>query len=546
MTTPLPIGSVDLHQRLDAHAKRLTALAPKALFASGQGRHARFALETEGILFDYSRQLIDAAAWQDLLALAAAADIPGAVRAMYAGGIVNPTEQRAALHVALRNPDGAPLFLGDFDVRGAVRAERAKLARFVAEVRSGQRRGATGAAFTDVVNVGIGGSDLGPVMAVEALRAHRLAGLDVHFVSNIDGTEAVDLIARLNPATTLVIICSKTFTTLETITNAKRMRAWIAGGVGEARVAAHFAAVSTNHPAMDAFGVGADARFTMWDWVGGRYSMWSAVGLAIELAIGTSAFEALLGGARAIDRHFASAPLGQNLPVLMGLLSVWNGNFIGCHSHVVLPYAQRLHRLPAYLQQLTMESNGKQVQLDGRPAAGHTGTVIWGEPGSNGQHSFFELLHQGTRRVAADFLVPYEAPTGSLDDAILTTSNALAQANVLARGRSLEEVLEDPKVKAAGPAGAALAPHRVHPGGRPSTVIAFERLDPATLGKLVALYEHRVYVESRLFGINPFDQWGVELGKVQAEALVPVLRSVPATASPADWLREALKVTGLG
>ncbi len=546
MSTPLPIGSPELLARLDAHAKRLVATPPTTLFAQGQGRQARYTLEAEGLLVDYSRQLIDPAAWTDLLALAAAADLPGAVRAMVEGAIVNPTEQRPALHVALRDPNGSPLVLGDFDVRAAVRTERAKLASFVAAVRGGTRVGATGRRFTDVVNVGIGGSDLGPVMAVEALRAHAEPGLAVHFVSNIDGTEAVDLIARLDPTTTLVIICSKTFTTLETITNAKRMRAWIASGVGEGGVVGHFAAVSTNHAAMDAFGVAPDARFTMWDWVGGRYSMWSAVGLAIELAIGTPGFEALLAGAHAMDRHFATAPLERNLPVLLGLLSVWNGNFIGCHSHVVLPYAQRLHRLPAYLQQLTMESNGKSVTLDGRPVHGHTGTVIWGEPGSNGQHSFFELLHQGTRRVAADVLLPYESPTDSLDDAILTASNALAQANVLARGRTLEEVLADPKVRTAGAAGAALAPHRVHPGGRPSTVIAFEWLDPATLGKLIAAYEHRVYVESRLFGINPFDQWGVELGKVQAEALVPVLRQVPASASPAAWLRGALQVTGLG
>ena len=546
MSTPLPIGSPELLARLDAHAKRLVATPPTTLFAQGQGRQARYTLEAEGLLVDYSRQLIDPAAWTDLLALAAAADLPGAVRAMVEGAIVNPTEQRPALHVALRDPNGSPLVLGDFDVRAAVRTERATLASFVAAVRGGTRVGATGRRFTDVVNVGIGGSDLGPVMAVEALRAHAEPGLAVHFVSNIDGTEAVDLIARLDPTTTLVIICSKTFTTLETITNAKRMRAWIASGVGEGGVVGHFAAVSTNHAAMDAFGVAPDARFTMWDWVGGRYSMWSAVGLAIELAIGTPGFEALLAGAHAMDRHFATAPLERNLPVLLGLLSVWNGNFIGCHSHVVLPYAQRLHRLPAYLQQLTMESNGKSVTLDGRPVHGHTGTVIWGEPGSNGQHSFFELLHQGTRRVAADVLLPYESPTDSLDDAILTASNALAQANVLARGRTLEEVLADPKVRTAGAAGAALAPHRVHPGGRPSTVIAFEWLDPATLGKLIAAYEHRVYVESRLFGINPFDQWGVELGKVQAEALVPVLRQVPASASPAAWLRGALQVTGLG
>jgi len=546
MSTTLPVGSPELHARLGAHAVRLKALPPAKLFADGQGRQQRYALEVEGLVVDYSRQLIDEAVWRELLELGAAADVPGAVRAMYAGEPINHTEQRAALHVALRDRGGPPLVLGGSDVRALVRAERAKLAAFVAAVRSGTRRGATGRAFTDVVNVGIGGSDLGPVMAVEALRAYAEPGLAVHFVSNIDGTEAVDLIARLDPATTLVLVCSKTFTTLETLTNARRMRAWIAAGVGEAHVATHFAAVSTNHPAMDAFGVAPDARFAMWDWVGGRYSLWSAVGLALELAIGTARFEAVLDGAHALDRHFATAEGEANLPLVLGLLSVWNGNFLGCHSHAVLPYAQRLHRLPAYLQQLTMESNGKRVTRDGSPVAWHTGTVIWGEPGSNGQHSFFELLHQGTRRVAADFLLPYESPTGEHADAILTASNALAQANVLARGRTLEDVLADPKVRAGGAAAAALAPHRVHPGGRPSTIIAFERLDPPTLGKLVALYEHRVYVESLLWGINPFDQWGVELGKVQAEALVPVLRSVPVGQGALRWLRAALHATSIG
>ena len=546
MSTLLPVGSPELLECLGAHAVRLKALSPTALYGAGQGRQASYSLEVEGLLVDYSRQLIDESVWRELLELGAQANVPAAVRAMYTGVPINHTEQRPALHVALRDRGGGPLQVGDTDVRELVHAERAKLAAFVLAVRGGARRGASGERFTDVVNVGIGGSDLGPVMAVEALKDYAEPGVAVHFVSNIDGTEAVDLIARLNPATTLVLICSKTFTTLETLTNARRMRGWIATAMGEDNVAAHFAAVSTNHPAMDAFGVAADARFTMWDWVGGRYSLWSAVGLAVELAIGTAHFESLLDGANAIDRHFANTEGAANLPLVLALLSVWNGNFLGCHSHAVLPYAQRLHRLPAYLQQLTMESNGKSVARDGQQVSWHTGTVIWGEPGSNGQHSFFELLHQGTHRIAADFLLPYEGPTGELADSILTASNALAQANALARGRTLEQVLADPKVKAAGAAGVALAPHRVHPGGRPSTVIAFERLDPATLGKLIALYEHRVYVESLLWGINPFDQWGVELGKVQAEALVPVLQAVPTGQGAMRWLHAALQATGLG
>jgi glucose-6-phosphate isomerase len=544
MTTPLPVGSADLHARLTTHAARLTAMAPAQLF--GPGRQ-HFRQESDGVVLDYSRQLIDDAALADLLELAASADLPAALAAQAGGATVNPTEGRAALHTALRDPSTTPLLVQGVDVRAEIARTRAQLRGFVADVLAGRRVGATGQRFTDVINSGIGGSDLGPVMATEALKPYAVPGFAVHFVSNIDGASLVDLTARLNPATTLVVVCSKTFTTIETTTNANRARAWLAAALGAAHTAAHFAAVSTNAAAMDAFGVPDDARFTMWDWVGGRYSMWSAVGLAIELAVGSMHFEALLAGAHAIDAHALQAPLAQNLPALMALFSVWNGHYVGCHSHAILPYAERLHRLPAYLQQLTMESNGKHVRLDGTAVDYPTGAVLWGEAGNNGQHSFFQLLHQGTHRVAADFVVPYESPSGRVEDSVLTLSNAFAQANVLARGRSLADVLADPKVQAGGAAAAALAPHRVHAGGRPSSILGFARVDPMTLGKLIALYEHRTYLESRFFGINPFDQWGVELGKVQAVGLVPALETAAAESSDAlGRLRASLDRAGMG
>ncbi len=544
MTTPLPVGSADLHARLTTHAARLSALAPAQIFGSGR-RHFRG--EAEGVVLDYSRQLIDDAALADLLELATSAELPAALAAQAGGATVNPTEGRAALHTALRDPSTTPLLVQGVNVRAEIARTRAQLRAFVADVHTGRRVGATGQRFTDVINIGIGGSDLGPVMAAEALKPYAVPGLGVHFVSNIDGASLVDLTARLNPATTLVVVCSKTFTTIETTTNANRARAWLAAALGAEHTAAHFAAVSTNAAAMDAFGVPDDARFTMWDWVGGRYSMWSAVGLAIELAVGSVHFEQLLAGAHAIDAHALQAPLAQNLPALMALFSVWNGHYVGCHSHAILPYAERLHRLPAYLQQLTMESNGKHVRLDGTTVDYPTGAVLWGEAGNNGQHSFFQLLHQGTHRVAADFVVPYESPSGRVEDSVLTLSNAFAQANVLARGRSLADVLADPKVQAGGAAAAALAPHRVHAGGRPSSILGFARVDPTTLGKLIALYEHRTYLESRFFGINPFDQWGVELGKVQAVGLVPALESAAAESSDAlGRLRASLDRAGLG
>ncbi len=522
---PLPFAPPALAARLAAHAARLAATPLRELRARDPERFPRLSLEGAGLLLDYSRQLIDADALEDLVALGAASGLEAAVRRLFAGEIVNVTERRPALHMALRDPGGVPLSVGGSDVRALVAAERSHCRAFVGAVLDGARRGATGERFTDVINVGIGGSDLGPVMAVEALRSFASPDLGVHFVSNVDGVQFADLAVRLDPARTLVIVCSKTFTTMETLSNARLARRWLVERLGETAVAKHFAAVSVNHPAMNEFGIGADARFTMWDWVGGRYSLWSSIGLSVELAVGSRNFEALLAGALAVDRHFQSAPLASNLPVLLGLIAVWNRQFLDCDSHVVLPYDQRLHRLPAYLQQLSMESNGKRVRRDGRPVEWRTGAVIWGEPGSNGQHSFFQLLHQGTARVSLDLLLPAQSSAGLPESQALAAANCLGQAEAFANGYTAAEARAELEAKGLDPARVAeLVPHKVHPGNRPNSILAFPRLDPVTLGSLVALYEHRTYVESVLWDINPFDQWGVELGKKLADALVPAVR----------------------
>jgi len=532
----LPFASEDLSARLQAHADRISALGLRAL-ARDPTRFATHTVEAEGLLFDFTRQLIDPAALASLVELAEVSGVKAAVQAMFEGQKINSTEQRAVLHTALRDPEGGPLQLDGIDIRADIRAERLKLKAFVRAITAGTRVGSQGDRFTDVINIGIGGSDLGPVMAVEALKSFANPELSVHFVSNIDGVQFSDLTATLNPAKTLVLICSKTFTTLETLTNAKLARAWIAGSLGESAVPAHFAAVSVNHTAMNAFGIAPDVRFTMWDWVGGRYSLWSAIGLGLELAVGSRHFEAMLEGARAMDRHARTAPLSANLPVLMGLLAVWNRHFNQCASHAVLPYDQRLHRLPAYLQQLSMESNGKRVRRDGSPVAYPTEAILWGEPGSNGQHSFFQLLHQGTDRVSMDFLLPAKSSVGLQDSQNLAAANCLAQAEAFAYGYTVEEARKELTNRQLSAENVdRLAPHKVHAGDRPSSVMVFERLDPATLGKLIALYEHKVFVESVLWDINAFDQWGVELGKVMAERLAPAVRGEEGAVAAAPGL----------
>ena len=499
-------------QEVSHHAERLQG-TPLADLRHSPGRDPLLCHEAAGLMLDATRQRLDAEALAALVQLAEAAALPAWIEALTTGAKVNPTEGRPALHTALRRQGDTPLMLEGRNVMPEIVAVREQMRALVERVHGGAFTGWTGRAVTDVVNIGIGGSDLGPVMAVEALHDYRQPGLGVHFVSNVDGVQARDLQAQLDPETTLFIICSKSFTTQETRVNAEALRAWLHARGGDEAVRRQFIAVSTHQAAMDAFGIAPEARFTMWDWVGGRYSLWSAVGLSLALAIGWENFAALLEGGGEMDRHFASAPLDRNLPVLTALLGVWNQNFLGCESHVVLPYDQRLHRLPAYLQQLDMESNGKRVTRDGQPVSWATGAVLWGEPGSNAQHSFYQLLHQGTRAAHVEFLAPAEG-SGPAEQHLLALANMLAQAEALAGGYGAETVREE--LAAKGLSGSDLDKllfHKVHPGSRPSSLVLFRRLDPATLGRLIALHEHRVFTQSVLWGINAFDQWGVELGK---------------------------------
>lgn len=514
MPQRLPLLTDALDAELYQHAARLRALPLRGLTDLGSAERGFLLFEGGGLAIDASRQQLDRPALAALLAAAGASGLERAIADLFAGARVNNTEGRAALHTALRSLSREPLSVDGADVRAAVAAERERCRQFVASVTSGVRRGATGERLVDVVNIGIGGSDLGPVMACEALHGYRDARVRIHFVSNVDGTQLADLFAELQPARTLFIICSKTFSTQETLANARLARAFIADKLGPAAIPRHFAAVSVNQAAMDEFGVGADARFAMWDWVGGRYSIWSSVGLAVELAVGTSNFEQFLAGGAAMDEHFLTAPLAANLPVMHALLGIWNRNFMERDTLCVLPYDQRLHRFPAYLQQLIMESLGKSVRRDGTPATCATGPIVWGECGSNGQHSFFQLLHQGTVSAALDFVLCGRSSVGFAPSHELTVANCLAQADAFARGYTADEVRAD-LARQDLPAEriAALAAHKVHPGNTPSSIVLMDALTPDALGRLVALYEHSVYVAGVLWDVNPFDQWGVELGK---------------------------------
>jgi glucose-6-phosphate isomerase len=502
-------------QALAGHAATMQRSSLRELFAADPERYATLHVDSAPWLFDMSRQRITSETLGLLQRLAAALKLDERIAAMLRGDLVNATEGRAALHVALRSP-----FAGGGVVQTEVAASRARVEAFVARVRSGQLRGATGKPFRHVINIGIGGSDLGPLLVCQALRHEWSGGLTPHFVSNVDRTQLLDLMRVLDPAETLVIVCSKTFTTQETQANAQAARAWIVGALGADSPRDHFAAVSTNHAAMDAFGIGAEGRFTMWDWVGGRYSVWSAVGLVAELTLGSDCFREFLTGAGAIDRHFAEQPHTRNLPVLMGLLAVWNRSFLGLPTLAVLPYDQRLERLPAYLQQLVMESNGKSVTLAGERVDYPTAPVVWGEPGSNAQHSFFQMLHQGTPTAALDFLAPLIGSWGDTAGQDLALQNCFGQAQAFAFGYPRTQVEADMAAAGASPAEIArIAPHRVHEGNRPSTLLLYPQTTAHTLGGILALYEHSVFVQGVVWGINSFDQFGVELGKKLASGI---------------------------
>ena len=519
---------------LEAHAGELSALHLRDLFASdGPRRFERFNVQALDLLYDFSRQRVTQQTVSLLLELARACGLRERIEALFAGEQVNHTERRAAMHMALRNRSDRPMHADGQDVMPEVQAQLEKMRAFATGVHHGRILGFTGSRFTDVVNIGIGGSDLGIVMATEALGRYRNRAIRLHCVSNVDGVELSETLEQVNPATTLFVVCSKTFTTQETLTNSNAARDWLIAELGLKAVGHHFVAVSTNHAAMDAFGIAPESRFTMWDWVGGRYSLWSTVGLSIALALGMDQFELLLQGGHDLDEHFRTAPLERNLPALMGLLGVWNSNFLGLDSLAVLPYDRRLHRFPAYLQQLEMESNGKSATRDGDMVTYTTGNVVWGEPGNNAQHSFFQLLHQGTARVALDFIAPVHGSSRFAAQQDLALANCFAQAEAFAFGQSPQQVRADLEGRGM-PAVEVdrLVPHKVHAGNRPSSLILLPRLEPRSLGRLIAWYEHKVFVQSVIWDINPFDQWGVELGKKLANSMTDPVRTGDWPAGP--------------
>jgi glucose-6-phosphate isomerase len=507
-------------KNLEAHAQKARALHLRDLFANDPERGPRLTAEAVGIYLDYSKNRITGETIQLLLQLAEESGVRQRIEAMFQGEKINRTENRAVLHVALRAPRGASIVVDGKNVVPGVHEVLDRMSEFSQRVRSGAWKGFTGKRIRNVVNIGIGGSDLGPVMAYEALKSYSERSMTFRFVSNIDGTDLAEAVRDLNPAETLFIASSKTFTTLETMTNAQTARAWSLKGLGgdEKSVARHFVAVSTNAAEVSKFGIDTANMFGFWDWVGGRYSMDSAIGLSTMLAIGPDNYRAMLDGFHQMDEHFRTTPFERNLPALMGLLAIWNNDFLGAETVAVLPYEQYLKRFPAYLQQLTMESNGKHVTLDGAEVDYQTGPVYWGEPGTNGQHSFYQLIHQGTRLIPCDFIAFGQTlnPLGRHHDILL--ANVFAQAEALAFGKTREQV------KAEGTPD-WLVPHRVFEGNRPSNTILAERLTPETLGKLVALYEHSVFTQGAIWGIGSFDQWGVELGKVLAQRIIPELAS---------------------
>ena len=494
---------------LAAHARDFAKVQLRDLAAADIRRWQNFHVEYDTWLLDFSRQRITPLTLTLLFDMARAVDLSGRIEAMFRGDPINTTEHRAVLHAALRSD-----FAGPPAIQAEVKASRQKLSAFAAAVRSGRKLGVTGKKFKHVVNIGIGGSDLGPLLVCDALRAEWSGDITPHFVSNVDRTQLEDLTRSIDPAETLVLVCSKTFITQETQANANAARAWIVGALGEKAAGNHFAAVSTNTEAMDKFGIAADHRFTMWDWVGGRYSVWSAIGLIAEIVIGSERFEEFLKGASDIDRHFTTAPFQKNLPVLMGLIGVWNRSFLHLPTLAVLPYDQRLARLPAYLQQLEMESNGKSVSLGGEHVDFATAPIVWGEPGSNAQHSFFQMLHQGTLTQALDFIAPLRGSWGGTEGQDLALKNCFAQSQAFAYGYTIAEVEADMRKAGAPPAEITrIGIHRVHEGNRPNSLLMYPQTTARTLGGLLALYEHSVFVQGSVWGVNSFDQFGVELGK---------------------------------
>ncbi|HCA78984.1 MAG TPA: glucose-6-phosphate isomerase [Bacteroidetes bacterium] len=510
---------------LQSHQRDIEPLQMRDLFKSDSRRFEKFSLQWNDFLVDFSKNRITEKTMSLLFDLARSADIKGWTEKMFRGEKINFTEHRAVLHIALRNRSNKPIMVDGSDVMPEVNNVLAHIREFSESVRSGAWKGYTGLPITDVVNIGIGGSDLGPVMITEALKPYGHSRLSVHFVSNVDGTHVAETVRKLNTETTLFIVASKTFTTQETIVNAGSAKTWFLERAKDpTAVAKHFVAVSTNARAVSAFGIDTRNMFEFWDWVGGRYSLWSAIGLSVALFIGMDGFEELLSGAHEMDEHFLSAPYERNLPVVLGLLGIWYNNFFGAESQAIIPYDQYLHRFPAYLQQGDMESNGKRVTRDGMQVNYSTGPIIWGEPGTNGQHAFFQLIHQGTKIIPVDFIAPVQThnPIGEHHPILL--SNFFAQTEALMRGKTAEEARKE--LDAGGVRGEGLAkllPHKVFPGNRPTNSILIRKLTPRTLGSLVAMYEHKIFVQGVVWNVNSFDQWGVELGKQLAKAILPEL-----------------------
>jgi glucose-6-phosphate isomerase len=517
--------ATDAWKKLTAHAAAMKNIHMKRLFAEDPERFRKFSVRIEGILVDYSKNRITAETLQLLVELAEACGLRESIEKMFAGDRINETENRAVLHTALRNRANTPVYADGKDVMPEVNAVLAQMQDFSNRVRSGDWKGFTGKGITDLVNIGIGGSDLGPVMATECLRPYALPGLRVHFVSNIDGTHIAETLKPLDPETTLFMIASKTFTTQETMTNAFSAREWFLKHARDsAHVAKHFVAISTNTAKVREFGISPENMFVFWDWVGGRYSLWSAIGLSIACSVGFERFEELLAGAHAMDRHFRETPFNGNIPVILALIGIWYTNFFGAETEVILPYDQYMHRFPAYFQQGNMESNGKSVDRAGRRVGYATGPVIWGEPGTNGQHAFYQLIHQGTRLVPADFLAPAIShnPVGQHHPILL--SNYFAQTEALMNGKTAKEASAELRKEGKSEEDIrCLSPHKVFEGNRPTNSILFKRLTPNVLGSLIAMYEHKIFVQGVIWNIFSFDQWGVELGKQLATKILPEL-----------------------
>ena len=510
---------------LEKHYQKVAGFHLRDLFAQDPQRFERFSVCLDDIIFDYSKNRITAEPLPLLLDLARQQGLAEKIEAMFTGQKINVTEKRAVLHVALRNRSNRPILVDGVDVMPEVNLVLDKLRAFSEIVRSGEWQGYTGKSITDIVNIGIGGSDLGPQMVTAALKPYAQPGLNTHFVSNIDGTHLVETLKPLNPETTLFIVASKTFTTLETMTNARSAREWfLARAKDEAAVARHFVAVSTNAAEVAKFGIDTQNMFEFWDWVGGRYSLWSAIGLSIILSIGMARFEELLAGAHKVDEHFRTAPFESNIPVIMGMLGIWYNNFFGAQTQAILPYDQYLSRFAAYFQQGDMESNGKSVTISGEGVDYSTGPIIWGEPGTNGQHAFYQLIHQGTKLIPCDFLAPAISHNPLGEHHTLLLANFLAQTEALMKGKTAAEVrAELSKASLAEADLALLVPAKTFEGNKPSNSFLFKKLTPETLGSLIALYEHKIFTQGAVWGINSFDQWGVELGKQLATAIEPEL-----------------------